>query len=137
MTLDAPPWFEAVSPHLLRNKAVRSYLNQFNGKDWPEAIKLTLLHGILALHKQYPGQVFSVERLRGIVGAGQSSATIESALPELKEKLAGLKAQLEDVSDDITSSGQVGLVGLLARWLMEPSRHGGAIQGRVVLACLF
>lgn len=99
-----PLWFESVSPHLLRNKAIRGYLGQYNGKDWPEIVKLTLLYGILNLQKRYPGQILPIERLRAVLRASQSAVTVESALPDLQGQLEFLQSQLAEVTDDIENN---------------------------------
>lgn len=104
----APPWFEAISPHLLRNKAIRTYLTQYSIAAWPEVVKLTMLHGVLTLQKQYPGEILPLERLRGVLTSGQSAVAVESALPDLKERLEGLQAQLADVGNDLHKGAQVG-----------------------------
>lgn len=64
-------FFEQVSPSLLRNKALRTYLSSYTAKEWPEALKLTLLYGLLALCKRHPGKQLSVQELREVV-AGAS-----------------------------------------------------------------
>ena len=40
-----PSWFEQVSPHLMRNRNLRTFLGQYAAKDLPEVVKLTMLYG--------------------------------------------------------------------------------------------
>lgn len=104
MTKPEVLFYESVPPHLLRNKALRGYLGQYNGKDWPEVVKLTLLYGVLNLQKRYPGEILPIERLRAVLMASQSAITVEHLLPNLQDQLQNLQVQLAEVTDDIESS---------------------------------
>lgn len=52
---DVAPWFAAASPGLLTNRTIRNYLDGYTQRQWSHVVKLTLLHGIISLQKQYPG----------------------------------------------------------------------------------
>lgn len=68
--LEDPAWFDQVSPNLLRNRALRSYLGLYASKDLPEVVKLTMLYGVICLGKAFPGAILSIEQLRHTLAAG-------------------------------------------------------------------
>lgn len=110
MDAGANHWPEAMSGGLLRNKALRSYLNHFSAREWGEVTKLTMLYGLLGLQKLSPDRVLSVEELRNLLTERHVSATVEGDLPDLQMRVASLQAKMADVADDIFSgspSGQV------------------------------
>ncbi|GAX80665.1 hypothetical protein CEUSTIGMA_g8100.t1 [Chlamydomonas eustigma] len=94
-----PPWFDQVSPNLLRNRNIREYLSNFTSKDHPEVVKLTLLFGIVNLRKLFSGKLFSIENLREILTSHQVAAVVESSLPDVRAQLDNLQNQLEDVTE--------------------------------------
>lgn len=96
-----PSWYEQVSPGLLRNKAVRNYLSQYAAKDWPEVVKLTLLYGLICIHKQHPGQILTVEQLKDKIATGHVAVTVESVLPQVQSQLDHLQQCLEEITDDV------------------------------------
>ncbi len=105
--LREPPWFEELSPQLLRNKAIRTFLQAYSDHEWPEVTKLVLLYGIVSLTRQYPGQVLSLAALREALSAGASAQAVETAIPDLQDKLSELRLQLDDVQDDLQPRGEV------------------------------
>jgi hypothetical protein len=66
-----PSWFDQVSPNLLKNRIIRNYLTNFSSKDLPEVVKLTLMYGIVNLHKAHLGKVISIELLRNLLNKSQ------------------------------------------------------------------
>lgn len=109
--LREPPWFEELSPQLLRNKAIRTFLQAYSDHEWPEVTKLVLLYGIVSLTRQYPGQILPVAALRDALSAGASAQAVEGAIPELQDRLNELKLQLDDVHDDLQPRGEVSHFG--------------------------
>jgi hypothetical protein len=83
-------WLDQISPHLLRNKTIRNYLGHFSSKEVPDAIKLTLLYGIVALSKAHPngGRPLTIEQLKGVLAQGRMTLAMEQALPEVSELTA-------------------------------------------------
>lgn len=102
---DEVSWFEQVSPGLLRNKAIRNYLAHYTAQEWPEVVKLTLLYGLINLHRQYPGKQLSVAQLREVISTGQVAITVESALPDVHNQLDKLQNQLDEITDDLYQPG--------------------------------
>ncbi len=106
-----PTWFEQVSPSLLRNRAIRNYLQTQPARDWPEVLKLTLLYGIVTLGKQYPGRILCLEDLRAILAQNRVAVTVEDAIPDIRDQLDRLQSQLEEVTDEVYQHGEAAMVG--------------------------
>ncbi|GIL77115.1 hypothetical protein Vretimale_3206 [Volvox reticuliferus] len=90
-------WFE----YLLRNKAIRTFLNNYAEQDWHEASKLTLIYGIINLGFLDGKAIVPLERLRDIVANSAKAVTVQKAIPSLNDQLEGLRTQLDDVVLDI------------------------------------
>ncbi|GIL58757.1 hypothetical protein Vafri_13752 [Volvox africanus] len=91
------PWFE----YLLRNKAVRNFLNNYAEQDWQEVSKLTIIYGIINLGFLNGKAIVPLERLRDIVANSAKAVTVQKAIPSLNDQLEGLRMQLDDVVLDI------------------------------------
>ncbi|GFR42107.1 hypothetical protein Agub_g2950 [Astrephomene gubernaculifera] len=97
MAKSKEPWYE----YVLRNKAVRIFLSNYAEQDWQEITKLALLYGIIQLKAVDGRASIPLARLREIVGSGAAAVTVESALPDIKNKLEDLRAQLDHVAVDL------------------------------------
>ena len=73
-------WYTAAEPALLRNKTLREFLSLYTDAQRPEMVKLTLLHGVLCLHKSFGHKRLSVTELRRVVEAGQYAIAIEDGV---------------------------------------------------------
>ncbi|GLI59562.1 hypothetical protein VaNZ11_001468 [Volvox africanus] len=91
------PWFD----YLLRNKAVRTFLNNYAEPDWQEVSKLTIIYGIINLGFWDGKAIVPLEKLRDIVANSARAVTVQKAIPSLNDQLEGLRMQLDDVVLDI------------------------------------
>lgn len=126
--MDAAPWFADAAPGLLTNRTIRNYLDTYTQQQWPHVVKLTLLHGILSLSKQYSGQQLTVAQLREVVEKGATSAAVERSIPTLQRQILGLQQQLEGVYDEL--EGQVsellccrGMCGMEGKEAWRPGKR--------------
>lgn len=95
------PWFAEASPGLLTNRTVRNFISHYSQSQWPEVIKLVLIHGIIALHKQHPGQHLSVKQLKELIEKGGCSLVIERSIPQLQRQILQLQTELDGVFDSL------------------------------------
>ena len=64
-------------------------------------MRLTLIYGILALGKQYPGRILGVDELRAILASNRVAVAVEDAIPDIRDQLDRLQEQLEDVTGEV------------------------------------
>ncbi|GBF91618.1 hypothetical protein Rsub_04358 [Raphidocelis subcapitata] len=100
------PWFEEAAPGLLTNKAIRRFLEGYSPSLWPEVLKLALLHGLIAIQAQHPGQTLSPAQLRALVERGAVAAVVERKLPALQREMLDLQARLDAVYDEVSGAGR-------------------------------
>lgn len=93
------PWFADCAPSLLTNRMIRRYLDAFSQHVWPEAIKLTLMYGILGLEQQFPQGPLSLAQLQRLVERGGASLVVDRGLPRLQRDILTLQSNLDAVYD--------------------------------------
>ncbi|KIZ02517.1 hypothetical protein MNEG_5445, partial [Monoraphidium neglectum] len=94
-------WFEDAAPGLLTNRTIRAFLEQYSQHLWPDVVKLMLIHGIVSVQAQFPGQSLSPQQLRTVVEQGAASAVVERTLPRLQRQVLDLQQRLDGVYDDL------------------------------------
>jgi hypothetical protein len=102
----------------LNNSTIKEYLKHYSPHEWPEVIRLTLIHGIVALQHSHEGRVLSLGQLRQAVDSSRATLVVQRNVPQLQRQILQLQSQLDSVFDKI--SPEVTKTGLCS------GKHGAA-----------
>lgn len=98
-------WYEDVTPGLLTNRTIRNFLEQYSQQLWPDVIKLAVIHGIVSLLKQYPGQSLSLQQLRSAAEQAAAAEVVDRSIPKLQRQILDLQERLDGVYEDLSLPG--------------------------------
>lgn len=94
-------WFEQAEPGLLTNPTIRAFISPYTQEQWPDVVKLTLLHGILCLRKEFGFQQLTIPELKGVVERGHYALSIEDSVPALKKDLDSITAKVAEFAKEL------------------------------------
>lgn len=90
-------WFEYAEPGLLTNRTIRNFLNSYSQEKWPDAVKLTLLYGIISLRQSMGVAFVPLEKIRQKISRSETAYCVEEKLLPIQEKVQDLKGDVQEI----------------------------------------
>lgn len=90
-------WFEYAEPGLLTNRTIRNFLNSYSQEKWPDAVKLTLLYGIVTLRQSMGVAFVPLETIRQKISRSETAYCVEEKLLPIQEKVQDLKGDVQEI----------------------------------------
>ncbi|QDZ21682.1 hypothetical protein HOP50_06g42250 [Chloropicon primus] len=98
---DLKTLLDIVEPKLMVNRSIRSFLSNYNVRQWQQVIKYLLVYGTATLQEKHGNQILAVEELKELSRTAQARVVFNKGIPALSDALEQMRTQLHDFEREI------------------------------------
>ena len=78
---DLKTLLDIVEPKLMVNRSIRSFLANYNVRQWQQVIKYLLVYGTATLQEKHGSQILTVEELKELSRTAQARVVFSKGIP--------------------------------------------------------